>query len=145
MKVPSLAYLVLLPMTSVLLFGQPRSNLPQKGQSGPISVIYEIVQGRDTYKVNSRSVTSEELLNVLATQKGNRKPGRAIVVLIHEDVSLRKINNLDGIIGKVGFKNVRYFYYTKDRDRMLEFRFGPKGLPFSLNPDLDQAHESPAN
>lgn len=104
----------------------------------PIAVVVGFDKGTVQYEVGSKPVRSEMLLEVFGGIKKQRGGEIPVVVLIDQRNSLAALSNVRGIIDKAGFSEVRYFYFTVDRQRMAEIVLNSSARPFSLNPSSVQ-------
>jgi hypothetical protein len=82
------------------------------------------------YRVNGK-VTTADLLTFLDEHKPDWPSDKTkVVLLVHERVTLKMINNSRGMIIKAGYEPPRVFYYGNDKRSMLELTFSPE-VPFS--------------
>jgi biopolymer transport protein ExbD len=103
--------------------------------NAPTAIVVEFDQGKIKYKVDSKSVRSEDILEDLGRVKKQRGREAPVVVLIDQRNSLAALSNIRGIINKAGFSSVRYFSFTVDRQMMEEIPIDQRrAVPFSLNP-----------
>ena len=99
-----------------------------------IVVVADFDQGRVKYKVDSKPVRSEDILEVLGRSLETRGRETPVVVLIDQKNSLETLSNTRGILNKVGFLNIRYFYFSQDTRMMAEIVLNHAAMPMSTNP-----------
>ncbi len=121
----------------LFLFARLPSQEPQNRSKNekPVALVVEKKQGRVTYKVDSKPA-KPDLLYILNQVRNQRGPDDPLVVLIDSRVPMDEISNVGGVAGKAGLKNLRFFVFNRETDRMAEIKFGP-GIPFTTNPPLN--------
>lgn len=124
------------PLLVTVLLCQPLKLVAaEMTNTAPMAVVIEFDQGKIKYKVDSKSVRSEDILEALGRVKKLRGREVPIVVLIDQRNSLAALSNVRGIINKAGFSSVRYFCFTADREMMEEIIVDQRrAVPFSLHP-----------
>lgn len=114
---------------------QPLKLIAEPTNPASASVVLDFDKAGVRYKVNSKPVHSQNILQALGEilkQNGREAP---IVVLMDQRNSLAALSNIRGIVNKAGFLNVRYFCFTTDHEMMEEIMIGQQpAIPFSLNP-----------
>ena len=106
----------------------------ERTNTAPIAVVADFDQGRVKYKVDSEPVRSEEILQILGRSLETRGREIPVVVLIDQKNSLETLSNTRGILNKVGFLNIRYFYFSQDTRMMAEINLNHAAMPMSTNP-----------
>jgi len=102
----------------------------------PIVILAEKVQGRVTYKVDSKPVRTEVMLDALRKAIEQRGGGQTVLVLVDVNAPVSTFGWVRGVAGKLGLAKFRYFMFQTHREYMSEVTFGPT-IPFSTNPPLD--------
>src|ERR1041385_140072 len=123
----------------VVLLGQ-LFKLPaaEPTNNAPTALVADFDQGRIKYKLDSKPVRSDHILEALGEVKKQRGRDVPVVVLIDQRSSLAALSNIRGIINKAGFPSVRYFSFTADRQMMEEVIMDERpAVPFSSNPSPD--------
>jgi len=115
------------------LWGLMKLEAQTNGASS-VSVVINFANAAPSCEINSKPVAFTNVLDVLARIIKETGHDRPVVVLVHEENSLAFVLNLRGIIDKVGFLRVRYFYFGSDRKKMAEISFEHPAVSFSLKP-----------
>jgi biopolymer transport protein ExbD len=121
------------PAACLIVFGLPVVSWA-KAAERPLVVMIDRSNGAFIYKVESERVSDDDLVGRLGgIMLRERDPNRPVVVLAHEEASLRSILNVRGMLHKVGFVHIRYFYYERGKQMMAELGLGGRAIPFSAN------------
>ncbi len=98
-----------------------------------VTVSTDFVNEEMIYQVNSKSISYPDILNHLHKLYASYGEYPSVLVLIHQKTPMNIVSNLKGLIGKLGYKEIRYFYYGRGSDMMGEFEF-KTAIPFSRDP-----------
>jgi hypothetical protein len=91
----------------------------------------ELIRRRIVYTVNSKPAVPD-LLRVLNLVREERDDCE-VVALVDDNSPIEEIGTIDGVAGKAGFSNVRFYVFNKDSGTMSAVQFGPN-IPYSSNP-----------
>jgi biopolymer transport protein ExbD len=108
----------------------------------PIAIVSTFDQGRINYEVNSLPVRSDKILDVLNELIIKRGKETPVVILIDKRNSIFALSNVQGIVGKAGFLNVRSYCFSGDTQRMTEISFDKPAISFSLPPQFKPGQHS---
>jgi hypothetical protein len=106
-----------------------------KNEAEAIVILMEQKKGGANYKVGLQSFTSERLYDYLSKSIIKNGEKNSAILIAHESISIADIINMRGVLQKIGFKSIRYFYYDDDKRMMAEFSFGKAAIPFSVDPE----------
>jgi hypothetical protein len=111
--------------------------MPVRAQvSDPIVILVEPNGKNMVYKIDSKRLTLPGLFDLLGDLIVPRGRDASIIVVASESASISILLNLEMIIEKVGFGNIRYFYFGDDRRMMAELQFVGPAIPFSTKPNV---------
>lgn len=114
------------------------------GDDGPQSgtVVVKIDKSRSGFvrTVNSR-VPAHGLFNELLDIR--RRGANRAAIVVQEDVTLKMLSELDGLLSKAGFVSTRVFYFSKERGYLFELAY-PAVFLYSENVDSLVAAPQPA-
>lgn len=99
-----------------------------------VSIVLRASEGETRYTINGEAVADTDLLRRLGKVYGRLGQTAPVAVIASTAVRIGTVANTRGILGKVGFSNVRYFYFSGDERRMGEISFDLPTIPFSLQP-----------
>lgn len=122
--------LALLFITTMLCY----SAIGADAKKPPISIMLEPIRGKKVYRLESKVVSSENLLGALNPLILARGSEASVIVLVHESTSIADLKNLRGIIEKAGFSNIKYFHFADAKEKMAEIIMVRPAVPFSLSP-----------
>ena len=123
-SVASLLIFVELAGTAVLAGAQAKTPLPDPALS--VVVLVDKSQTGTRYRVDSKDVSDDPLRGIaLAFEKRGGKPDVPVLALIDDSLPISVLSNVAGLIGKVGFTQVRYFRCHHGSDQIGEISFGP--------------------
>ena len=117
-----IAKFTLVALASVILLYSNASHSALT--NGAVTVLMEKASSGVVYHVQKSRVKSESLVDVLSKMLVQKGRTSLVVVVVDDQIDIRSINNLRGILGKVGFSNARYFFKAKGAPRMADFLFG---------------------
>lgn len=121
--------------TLLLAVTPPASG--RSAESGPLVIMIDRVKDGFGYSVNSKAVPAERLLDDLGNAMlGPADRNRSVIVLLHEDAPLRLALNVRGILHKVGFARIKYYYYEGGKRKMAELGLETRAVPFSVTGDV---------
>lgn len=103
----------------------------------PLVIIAEKPHGRAIYTVNSIRTTLTQMIDRVGEQLASQDIQSAkAFILVQSTINLREIDNLTGLMQKIGISNIRYFIFGDDKRHLLEFKFVGRPIPFSDDPDV---------
>ena len=111
----------------VLIAGTKTDNL--------LLVLVEPKCNSTSYSINSREYDLEQLYDYLGDLLIAKGREVKVVVLFSQKSALSTIINLRGTIQKVGFGDIRYFYYGEDKKMMAEVNLDSYAIPYSTDPE----------
>jgi hypothetical protein len=74
--------------------------------------------------VATKEVEYQEVLGELASVARTRGRSQDVTILAHEAVTLRRLDDLRGLVMKAGFSTPRVFYFRSDKRLMVEITYG---------------------
>lgn len=102
-----------------------QQRYPETEQSTRIVVLVEKTPKGTVYHVDSKEVTGDPLRGIAeAYEKHGSDTNHPIVAIVDERLPMTMLDQIRGLIGKVGLVNVRYFLLTADREKVGEISFG---------------------
>jgi len=112
------------------------SNLIAAVPAAPAPAISIVLSGdfgrTHSVKLNGQKIPGTRLLDALtAVMKDSTVP---VVVLMPENSRFSDWEELIVILSKVGFSNVRYFFFSQNTMKMTELKLSHMPQEFSLNP-----------
>jgi biopolymer transport protein ExbD len=107
------------------------SSFSANNKDNLIVILVKVENGKETYEISSEQISIVRLKTKLREHLEAGGDSCQVIVLAHRNVSFSNLNNLRGLVWKVGLKNIRYFYYNEDTQMMLELFFSNKAIPFS--------------
>lgn len=140
MVIPALksAAVLLLGAVAFLTWLHPVSNRSPMLNAAPTVVRIDKTPRGVDYKVDSKPIgltPTTNLLYVLNRVNDERGSNTPVVVLIDPRVPITEIWNFDGVAGKAQLRNIRYFVFNREAERMSEIKWGPS-IPFTTNPPV---------
>ena len=81
---------------------------------------------------NIQFVRNEAVLQQLSDKITD--PHTPVIVLMPGQVTFNGWNEIRGLLGKVGYLNVRYFVFSKQHGAMTELELPHEAIDFTLNP-----------
>jgi hypothetical protein len=99
----------------------------------PFVIVAEKLGGKTVYTVNSIRTKLPEMIDRIDTE--DIRSAKAFI-LAQDTINLGEIDNLTGLIQKIGISNIRYFNFSNDKLNMVEFKFVGTSIPFSDDPDV---------
>ena len=116
----------------MMLLGSHMASVCDSRQSeGPVVVTIDRDERGATYRVDSRQVPFRSLLDTLDRMLASSRPSGHLVLLVHEDTSIRSVMDVKVLATKVGYEEVAIFYFDATRRSMQELSFASKVLPFA--------------
>jgi len=89
-----------------------------------IVIIMKYENNKLNYYVDSKIINSGNLFRQLGSIYGKNARNTEIAVLIHENVPIMGLRDLLGIVGKIGYKRKRQFFFDDDHERIVEISLG---------------------
>lgn len=125
---PTALFLSLILMMSPVILSQSKEEVKT---STPLRLLVQNAKGKPRFILEDKIIPYAQLPPSLGQILNSR--GKAVPVMIAFDDSLpfSEIENLRGIVGKVGFTKARYFAYDQSRRNAVELVFGVV-LPFDI-------------
>jgi hypothetical protein len=109
------------------------ATIANSAEASPISIVLRGDFTRThSVEVNGRRVPSSRLLDALSDSIKN--PTDSVVVVMSEESRFADWEDIIAILSKVGFVNVRYFFFSKDSMKMTELELSQMPQEFSLDP-----------
>ncbi len=96
----------------------------------PIIFMVERVGAKKIYEVNGKKIKlpdALDVLNDLMKIRGSRYP---VVILFAVDIPLTEAGELEGIVQKVGFEQVKFYCFDAEKTSMSEVIVSKKSIPF---------------
>ena len=95
------------------------------GQANEAIQIYVEKKNSETvYIVNDKEKDLQQLRVFLGVAIQTYGRGEDIVIIAHENITFSDISNLRGLIRKIGFSNIKYYFHNNEK--MIEILFkGP--------------------
>jgi biopolymer transport protein ExbD len=116
-----------------MAFGFPLLSSADAAEK-PLVVMIDRSNGGFIYEVESERVSEHELVDrlgrIMLRETDHHRP---VVVLAHEEAPLRSIFNVRGMLHKVGFAHIKYFYYERGKQMMAELGLEARAVPFSAS------------
>lgn len=119
---------------SIIVFLNLILLLSCKKETKAIVILMEQKKGGVNYQVGLQNFTSDRLYDYLSKSIIKNREKNSAILIAHEIISIADIVNTRGVLQKIGFKNIRYFYYDDEKRMMAEFSFGKAAIPFSVDP-----------
>ena len=89
-----------------------------------IIILMEQKQGVLNYKVGSQNFSSERLYDFLSQSIIKNEQEQSAILIVHETIAIADIINTRGVLQKIGFKSIRYFYHGDDkRSKKILWRY----------------------
>ena len=108
-------------------------NIVNSAEPPPISIVLRPDFTRThSVELNGRRIRSSSLLDALTN--AIKDPKDPVVVVMSEDSRFSDWEGMIAILSKVGFSNVRYFFFSKETMKMTELELSQMPQEFSLNP-----------
>jgi hypothetical protein len=109
----------------------PASQQAEKS-AAPVIVLAELQNHKITYKVDGKDALPDLLgaLNAVGDQRGR---DISVTVLVDARAQISEVGNIDGTLGKAGFKKTRFFVFNREANVMSAIEFG-HSIPFSTHP-----------
>ncbi len=121
-KCPTMKTFASISLLVSLVFLSPL--VEASGLDGKAIVVGLEIEGADlVVDLNGLPLPGEELLSELGEEIEENGPEHPVVVLIHDGVPFSAMTNMRGVLEKVGFLRIRYFYFGDDKRMMGELRF----------------------
>ena len=123
----------------LLLWFLPASRgQDDSGEKAPSVVLWvREVNGRVGYWVNDKAVGRKPLTGLERALGPNLNV--ALMVILDSRVPIREIADIDGMLGKIPIKGVRYYAYNaSDPNGMWEILWKPELLPLPKSPPADR-------
>jgi biopolymer transport protein ExbD len=100
-----------------------------------ILIQMDLLDGHQVIYVGGEATDLKNLLNSVANQQAHKGRNAEVTVLFNQDLSFSKLLNVRGIIEKVGFLNIKYFYLGRNKTKMAEIEMKQPAIlvPFELN------------
>lgn len=98
-----------------------------------LAIVVQFEEGKPSFSVNSVKLKEAYLLDELANIYGDSARNTSVSILLHEEVPLIWLRKLLGIVGKIGAKEIRFYYFDDYKETIGEIKL-LNTQPFTLNP-----------
>lgn len=103
--------------------------------SDSIIILLEIENNKQVYKIKDKLLKLSEIYERLSKLIISKGRFQTVVVIASQKIALEKLINLRGLIQKVGFSDMRFFYFDDQKKMMAEISFDKPAIPFSRDPE----------
>jgi hypothetical protein len=118
-----------------LTMSMPATNVAAE-DGGTLLVVVNRGPSGPVYKIDSKVTAAKDLLATLNNIVLSRGHKLHVLVLVHEDTSLRTVDDLRGFLSKAGFADLKLYYFKPDKRYMLELSFAKQVVPYSESVDV---------
>ena len=101
----------------------------------PIVIIIENDRDTTIYNKGNKALTIETLFADLTKSFLPEDNDRPVIIITDPDTSIGTITNLRGLLKKIGYRNIRYFFYGVGKRMMAEISFDKPAIPFTTDPN----------
>ncbi len=107
------------------------------GQS--INIILDLEYEQIHCSIDGNSYPHPQIISYLENQIISGGRNTPIKIIFNKRISFSEIINLRGIIQKIGFGNINYFYFGDSRRKMAEITLDKPAIPFlNMGSDRDK-------
>jgi hypothetical protein len=106
----------------------------------PVILTVDHTSAGFVYEVDGETVStslSPKLMRTLVGKLSKETQPTSMIVLAHEQATLRMIGDIRGFVTKIGYDLPRVFWFNQDKTSMLELKFGAKTIAFSPTGDVE--------
>ena len=92
------------------------------------------------YEVDGETVStslSPKLMKILVGKLSKEPRPAPMIVLVHDQATLRMIGDIRGFVTKIGYDLPRVFCFNQGKTSMIELKFAAKAVPFSATGDVE--------
>lgn len=118
-------------MLCVLLIAVPEPGVAR--DVAPLAIVFESGKGYEVNRVPAGKTLSE-LVDFLRSSGSTKDTSARVSVIVASNTTITDIVDLRGILEKVGFSNIRYFYSNQEKTRMAEIVMNHPAVPYTFDP-----------
>ena len=104
---------------------------PAKKAQAELSIVLTPQRG---YEVDGTAIPINKLEDVLRKNIRAKSERAKVTVLLHYDSRFADMSFLHGLLGAIGFIDVRFYAFDDDQEMMAEIVMDRPAIPFSLTP-----------
>lgn len=104
---------------------------PAKQAQARLSILFEPNRG---YEVDGKTVPANKLEGVLRENIRAKSEHAKVTVLLHLNSRIADLYFLRGLLQAIGFVDIRFFWFTDDREKMVEILVDRPAIPFTVGP-----------
>lgn len=98
---------------------------------GTITINLDFDNDTLQYKVQNKQFSLHQLYDYLAGRISKKDRHIPVYVIFNQNIKFKEVVNLKGILHKIGYSNIKYFYYGEDKRRMAEINMDKAGMPYT--------------